>query len=155
MISVRLNPEWRNLQISYGQAIKGYLHCSAIDVQARSLKSSLTDVSCWKNLQLVHLQTILFSLLWVIKIWLKPDIRVLILSCNCLKKEKGMWNESWKGTRVDDVSSGFLLMPCMWCIRKGKCAKDDELRAVALTNNHKKHVAVFVDSRSQKFFYSQ
>ena len=161
VISGRLDPEWRDLLISFGQAVKRYLHCSAIYVQAVSLKGSLSvshsHVSCGGEGEEVvfHLQAILFSLLWVTKIWLKPDIRVLVLSCSCLKKEKGIWNESWEGTRVDDVSSGFLLMPCMWHGRKGEFAKDDTLRAVALTKGRKKHVAVFRDSCSQRVLYSQ
>lgn len=39
--------------ISYGQAVKGYLHCSDTDVQAVSLKGSLSvshwHVSCLKK----------------------------------------------------------------------------------------------------------
>lgn len=56
--------------ISYGQAVKGYLHCSDTDVQAVSLKGSLSvshwHVSCLKKKKkevVLHLQTILFPLL--------------------------------------------------------------------------------------------
>lgn len=93
--------------------------------------------------KVLHLQT--NTLLWFTSIWLKPDIRVLILSCNCLKKEKERWNESWKGTREDDVSSVFLLMCCR-CDRNGELSKDDPLRAVVFTNGQKNQIHALGDS---------
>lgn len=34
VISARLDPEGRKLLVSFGPAVKGYLPCSAVDVQA-------------------------------------------------------------------------------------------------------------------------